>query len=301
MLGNGSLKSPANQLAVFFLLLGINFILCSLFIGLTAIMFFGAEFFTEDYPSSAEVLRYVSSVTEIGVFGLTAFVFAFLVNDKKPMPYLQLRCGVPVLSYLFLVLIIVASIPALSYVIEWNESIKLPQFMSSIEAWMREQEDSLNGISSLMMSGNTVGILLINLLVIAIIPAVCEEFLFRGVILTWFRNIFRNVHVAVFLSAFIFSAIHFQFYGFVPRFLMGLFFGYLFVWTGSIIPCIIAHFINNGTAVIASYLYNKQLIDTEYSDFGNVGDNYFLIAISVIFTSVFIYLLYRKRKIADIS
>ena len=286
-----NIKSPANQLAVFFLLLGINIIIFGFFAGLTAEMFFGS-----DNLNSAGALRYISSITQIGIFGLTAFEFAFLVNNEKPMSYLQLHFDVPVSSYLLLILIIITSIPALSYIIAWNEEIKLPQFMSSIEVWMREKEDHAAKLSLLMLSGDKTGILFVNLLVMGVIPAICEELLFRGIIITWFKNLFHNVHISVFLGAFIFSAIHFQFYGFVPRFLLGLYFGYLFVWTGSLLPCIIAHFINNGITVVVSYLFNKQLIATEYSDFGNVGDNYFLIAISVIFTSIFTYLLYRERK-----
>ena len=290
------IKSPANQVAIFFLLLGINIIIFSFFASLTATMFFGS-----DNLISAQALRYINSITQIGIFGLTAFEFAFLVNDNKPMPYLQIQFNVPVSNYLFLILIIITSIPALSHIIAWNEQIKLPQFMSSIEALMREKEDYAAKISLLMMSGDKTWILFVNLFVMGIIPAVCEELIFRGVIITWFKNIFRNVHVSVFVSALIFSAIHFQFYGFVPRFLLGLYFGYLFIWTGSLLPCIIAHFINNGITVIVTYLFNKQLINTEYNDFGNVGNNYFLIIMSVILTSVLIYFLYRERKITDVS
>ena len=284
-------NSTSNQVAIFLLLLGINIIIFSLFAGLTATVFFGTDSLT-----SANALRYINSLTQIGIFGLTAFEFAFLINDKKPIPYLKLHFNVPVSNYLFLILIIIASNPALSYIIEWNEQIKLPQFMSSIEVWIREKEDYAAKLSSLMLSGDKIEFLFINLLVMAIIPAICEELLFRGLILTWFKNHLRNIHLSVFLSAIIFSVIHFQFYGFVPRLLLGLYFGYLFIWTGSLLPCIIAHFINNGTAVIISYLSNKQLINIEYHDFGNVGDNYFLIIISVILTSLFTYFLYVKRK-----
>ena len=286
-----NLESPANQIALFFLLLGINIIIFSSLAGVTAVLFFGSG-----NLDSAESFRYISGITQIGIFGLTAFEFAFLINNKKPIHYLKLHSNASAFNYLLLILIAVISLPALSYIIAWNEAIKLPQFMSSIEVWMREKEDFALKVSSLILSGDTIGILFINLLVIGIIPAVCEEFLFRGIIITWFKNQFRNIHIAVFLSAFIFSAIHFQFYGLVPRFLLGLYFGYLFIWTGSLLPCIIAHFINNGTAVIVSYLYNKQLINIEYDNFGDVGDNYLLIGLSVLLTTVCIYFLYRKRE-----
>ena len=291
---NLDVKSPANQVANFFLLLGFNIIFFSFFTNLTAVVFFGSE---NLYTPNA--LRYISSITQLGIFGLTAFECAFLFNNKKPVHYLQLNTGVSGLNCLFFILIAVVSLPALSHIIAWNEGVKLPLFMSSIEAWMREKEDATAKITSLMLSGSSGGILLVNLLVMAVIPAVCEEFLFRGILITWLKNRIKNIHIVLIISAFIFSAIHLQFYGFVPRFLLGLYFGYLFVWTGSLWACIIVHFINNAMAVLASYLFNNQLINTDYQQFGNVGDNYLLIVLSVLLTSVCLYflsLLHRTRQ-----
>ncbi|MDR0604877.1 MAG: CPBP family intramembrane metalloprotease [Bacteroidales bacterium] len=283
-----NLKSFANQIALFLILFGINTVFFSLFTGFTASFIFGIDNLT-----SAEALRYIESVSQIVVFGLTGFAFAFFVNEKKPLHYLGLNKGISWISCFFLVMIFVISLPALSWIIEWNEGIKLPQFMSSIEQWMREQEDAATKQTSLLLSGNHLSILFVNLLVMAIIPAVCEELLFRGAIITWFKNLLGNVHLSVCLSAVIFSAIHLQFYGFVPRLLLGLYLGYVFVWTGSIWASIIAHFINNGILVIVSWLYNVRLINSQYDDFDVVGDNYLLIALSFILTSVCIYLFYR--------
>ena len=283
-------KSFASQISVFFLLLGINIVIFTSISGLTAKLFFGA-----DNLYTAESLRYISSLTQIGIFGLTAFGCAFLFSNRKTANYLQLNTGISGLNCLLIILIAIISLPALSYIIEWNEGIKLPQNLSSIETWIREKEDAASELTSLMLSGKSVSVLFLNLIVMAIIPAVCEEFLFRGFLITWLKNLFRNKHIVVFLSALLFSAIHLQFFGFVPRFLLGLYFGYLFIWTGSLWACVIAHFINNSMTVVVAYLFNNQLINTEYQQFGNVGDNYLLIGLSVIFSSICIFLLYRKR------
>jgi len=288
---NFDLKSSANQVAVFFVILGFNFIFFSFFASISVVFFFGTE-----NLYSAESLRYISSITQLGVFGLTAFECAYLFNNKHAVNYLQINTGVSVLKCFLIILIAAVSLPALSHIIAWNEGIKLPQFMSAVETWMREKEDTMAGITSQLLSGKSVEILLVNLAVMAVITAVCEEFLFRGLIITWFRRQITNIHVVVFISACIFSAIHLQFYGFVPRFLLGLYLGYLFVWTGSIWACIIAHFINNGMVVTVAYLFNNQFINTEHQDFGNVGDNYLLIVLSVILTTVCIYFLYRKKE-----
>ena len=283
-------KSTANQVAEFFLILGFNIIFFVCFAWLTAIPLFG-----EENLYTAGALRYINCLTQIGIMGLTAFECAYLFNNKNAINYLQLNKGFSFSHCLLVVLIAVLSLPFLSYIIEWNEGIKLPQFMSSIEAWMQEKENDSEEITNLMLAGNSIQIMLVNLAVMAIIPAICEEFLFRGLLVTWFKNKIKNVHIVVFLSAFIFSAIHLQFYGFVPRFLLGLYLGYLFVWTGSLWVCIMVHFINNAMAVIVSYLFNNQLINTEYQQFGNVGNNYLLIGLSLLFSAVCIYFLYRKR------
>ena len=284
-----NIQSSANQIAVFFVILGFNIIFISFFMNLTAGLFFGAE---NLYTAGA--LRYISSLTQLGIFGLTAFECAYLFNNNT-INYLQLNKGVSIWKCLLMILIAVSSLPALSYIITWNEGIQFPQFMSSMETWMREKEDSLAEITSLLLSGKSIEILFINLAVMAVIPAFCEEFLFRGLIITWFRKRITNIHVVVFISALVFSAIHLQFYGFVPRLLLGLYLGYLYVWTGSIWACIIVHFINNGMVVTVSYLFNNHIISTEYQHFGNVGNNYLLIILSVLFTTVCIYFLYRKR------
>ena len=285
---NINITTPANQAAVFFMILGVNIIVFSLFITLSAEMLFENLY-------TADPLLYINALTQIGVFGLTTFECSLLFWNKRSMNYLQINKGISVWECFFLICIAVISLPALSHIITWNEGIKFPQFMSSIEAWMRGKEDAAVKTTTLLLAGKSVQVLFINLLVIAIIPSVCEEFLFRGFLITWFKKQISNIHVVVFISACAFSAIHLQFYGFVPRLLMGLYLGYLFVWTGSIWACIFAHFINNSMTVIISYLFNNQIIDTEYQNFGNVGNNYLLIGMSVVLTTVCIYFLYRKR------
>jgi membrane protease YdiL (CAAX protease family) len=280
-----------NQIAFFFILLGINTLLFIFFAGFTTPLFFSPA-----NIHSAAALRYINSITQIGILGLTAVEFAFFAGNKNIADYLQINKGVSVWIYGILIITAIVSAPALSWIIEWNETIKLPHCMTTVETWMRKQEEAAATITNQLLSGRQTRILIINLLVTGIIPAVCEELLFRGALLTWLKNRFRNIHIAVFLSAAIFSAVHLQFYGFIPRLLLGLYLGYLFVWTGSIWANIIAHFINNGIVVVAAYLYNRNLIDTSYNNFGNVGNNYMLILLSLVLTSACVLFLYRQKN-----
>jgi membrane protease YdiL (CAAX protease family) len=100
---------------------------------------------------------------------------------------------------------------------------------------------------------NHLGDLLLNLLVIAIVPAIGEELLFRGYLQQSFSNWLSNPHVAIIVTAVLFSAIHLHFQAFLPRFILGVLLGYLFYWSGSLWLPILAHFANNAQAVIISY------------------------------------------------
>jgi membrane protease YdiL (CAAX protease family) len=286
-----NLKSPVNQIALFLVIVGINIVIFSSFTGITASFLFGTN-----NLFSPEALRYIESVSQVIVFGLTGFLFAFFVNEQKPLHYSGLNTGISGISGFLLVVIAFISLPALSWIITWNEGIKLPQLMSAIEHWMRQQEDSAVRITSLLLSGNHLSVLFLNLLVMAVIPAVCEELLFRGVMITWFKKLSLNVHLSVWVSAFLFSAIHLQFYGFVPRLLLGLYLGYIFVWTGSLWSSVIAHFVNNGIIVMGAYLYNVQLINSQYQDLGSVGNKGWLIVLSFALSSGCIYLFYRIQR-----
>jgi membrane protease YdiL (CAAX protease family) len=97
--------------------------------------------------------------------------------------------------------------------------------------------------------------LLIALVIIAVLPAIGEELVFRGLIQNELFRGTKNIHVSIWIAAFLFSAIHIQFFGFVPRLLLGALFGYLYYWSGNLSLAILAHFVNNAVSVVALYLY----------------------------------------------
>ncbi|MCK4638890.1 MAG: CPBP family intramembrane metalloprotease, partial [Bacteroidales bacterium] len=135
---------------------------------------------------------------------------------------------------------------------------------------------------------------LFNILMIAIIPGIGEEFLFRGVLLRLLKEWTKNIHWAVFISAVLFSAFHLQFYGFLPRLMLGILLGYMFVWTGSIWVPIFIHFINNAAAVIFVYIVNKSKLETNLESFG-ATDNLWLIIGSFLIVAVLLTVIYKKR------
>ena len=187
----------------------------------------------------------------------------------------------PVKSWMLLIgiALMFISLPLTNILGTWNEKVN---FGATLESLLKMMEDAAADLTQRMLEVDTIWGLLGNLLVIALIPAIGEELTFRGVLQ---QALTRrcNVHVAIFLSAFIFSFIHFQFYGFLPRMFLGLILGYMFYYSGSIWTSILMHFINNGTAVVVAYLDGKGLADVDWEHFGSTS-NVFLLIASLILT-----------------
>jgi membrane protease YdiL (CAAX protease family) len=284
------LTNKWNQLALFLLILGVNMIIFSFLAKGTAQLIWHSQ--SMDNPAIA---RYTNSITLLGIFGITALLYAFIINRRKPFAYLKMDKGLKWNSLLLIILILCASMPALSWIIKWNESLHLPQVFSSVEQKMRQMEDSRAILTKQMLAGTSLSVLFANLLAMAIVPAICEELFFRGVLLSWLKESFHNKHLAVWLSAIVFSAIHIQFFGFFPRMLLGVYLGYLFLWTGSLWTAIIAHFLNNAIAIAAAFLYNIGCTTTDYQQVGNADEKVWAIALSCCFTTTLIWYLWKNR------
>ena len=130
------------------------------------------------------------------------------------------------------------------------------------------------------------------LVAVAIVPAIGEELLFRGLIQKYFRQIFGNPHAAIWVTAILFSAFHLQFYGFLPRMLLGAFFGYLFYFSRNLGYAIIAHFINNGFTVTLLYLYQAGIISYDIESDESVP----LISIAIFsMIGIILFVLFKKQ------
>lgn len=238
------------------------------------------------------VLKFLQILQSVGLFILPPLMAGFFF-EKNPFRYLRLDNSSHWKTFLLTFLVMFFSIPLINWMISFNEMMQLPSWLQGMERWMKAAEDQAAGLTESFLKADTFCIFLINFLMIAIIPAIGEEFLFRGVLQRIFSEWFRNIHVAIFLSAFLFAAIHMQFYGIIPRMMLGILFGYLFYWSGSLWVPIFAHFINNAAAVIASYLAQRGVISMDYENFG-ATDNFFLLSGSIIFTGGILYLISRR-------
>ncbi|MCC5944038.1 MAG: CPBP family intramembrane metalloprotease [Bernardetiaceae bacterium] len=155
-------------------------------------------------------------------------------------------------------LITLVSMPFILFIGTLNQSMQLPDFLSGLENWMRNKEDSIAELTRYITAFDSHWQFAFGLLIVAVLPGIAEEYCFRGILQKRLRLLFSNPHVAIVLAAVVFSAIHVQFYGFLPRFLLGAMFGYLFYWSGNLKVAMFAHFVNNAAALFAVYLSGTQ-------------------------------------------
>ncbi|WP_460639084.1 lysostaphin resistance A-like protein [Larkinella harenae] len=157
-------------------------------------------------------------------------------------------------------LAMVTWIPVNDQLLVWNERIELPGLLRPVEEWMRQKEYANGLLTHQLTSFTATHQLLLALLVIGVIASLGEEVYFRGVLQTKLIAWTGNSHAGIWLAAALFSAVHFQFYGFVPRLLLGALMGYLYCWSGNLWVAVLAHFINNGLAVLMTYLNVPALV-----------------------------------------
>lgn len=241
--------------------------------------------------SSIKLAQFLQSV---GLFVIPPFMLAYLWSEK-PLQYLQINRKPFSKDVLLAIIIMFSAVPAINLLGEINHAIHFPESFSWIENQLIDMEKRAEDLTLRMLDVDTVGGLLINLGLIAIIPAIGEELFFRGILQQILQNKVK-AHAAVWITAIIFSAIHFQFFGFIPRMLMGALLGYLFLWTGNIWVPVAAHFTNNAAAVL--YYYFKGDGAQQALDLENIGksETYFAGIISMVLVAVLIYYFRRQTK-----
>jgi len=242
-----------------------------------------------------DMIKYFQISQSLFLFVLPALIAAWLFSENT-FHYLRADQKASTFTLLMVLLSIIMSIPLMNAMTLWNLKLDLPFWLDNVEEKIKDMEESAGRLTELFLASDSYGDLAVNLLMIGILPALGEEFLFRGILQRLFTEWTKNNHAAIILAAFLFSFIHFQFYGFIPRFLLGLYFGYLLVWSSSIWVPVTAHLINNGIAVIYYHFAKDPVGDTIMDKLGtNPGGNYALY-LSVFLTSIFIGLIYLNEK-----
>ncbi|MDD2284329.1 MAG: CPBP family intramembrane metalloprotease [Paludibacter sp.] len=280
LLHNSNLGSRILQLtgvSLFFMLL---FSLISLWI-------------TQGDLSDINSIKLAQFMQSLGLFVIPPFLLAYLWSEK-PLQYLRIDSKPLSKDVILAVIIMLSAVPAINLLGEINHAFPFPDSLSWFENQLVDLEKRAEDLTLRMLDVDNPTGLLINLGLIAIIPAVGEELFFRGIIQPLLQNKLK-AHAAVWITAIIFSAIHLQFFGFIPRMLMGALLGYLFLWTGNIWVPVVAHFTNNAAAVLFYYFKGDGAHALDLENIGK-SETYFAGIISMVLVLLLIYYFRKQTK-----
>lgn len=246
--------------------------------------------------SNPSFLLLMQGLQTLLVFILPPFLLSYWYGEKNSR-FLKLVKAKPV-DVLLAMFSILAAVPLVNFLVSWNQDIQFPSFLEGVEKWMRAAEDNAQRVTELMLQGESWSDLLWQLLVVAVMAGFGEELLFRGTLQSIISSKGR-IQLAIWITAFVFSLIHMQFYGFIPRLLLGAWFGYLLLWSGSIWVPVAAHFANNAISIVFHYAEKNNYLASDPELLG-VGENAWQLIPSILLLTacgVFFYLRYRKSTL----
>ncbi len=246
----------------------------------------------------ATAIRITQTIVSLGTFILPALLFSFM-QDKKWFSY-NFANRKPHPSFVNTVLILSFTIlPIVGLTTVFNENIMPTE--GTLFEWMKNTENNANNIIKILTSQQTSWALISNLLVLALIPGICEEFLFQGALQPLLTYWTKNPHIGIFVTAFIFSTIHLQFYGFIPRFFLGLYLGYLLYWSKSLWLPILAHTLHNGLSILIEFTLQGRGIDTNSMKYTDVHGIIPVALCCILITAMGIVFMWRTHKDLKIS
>ncbi|MFA6262281.1 MAG: CPBP family intramembrane glutamic endopeptidase [Bacteroidia bacterium] len=298
---------PANPVLFFisrlFILVGMVLFFTFVFLGFGFVLakwMFGVDVMAnptimqemDTNPAVLQTMKLVQGLNSIGTFLLPAMLFPRALQ-LWPSEFIRSSVKPDAITVLLSLLVLVVSMPFISQLIQWNEAFVFPPELAGLEMKLKETQASAERMTKAFVQSNGTGGFITNVFLIAFLPAICEEFLFRGTFMRFLIFCFKKEHIAVILSAFVFSMMHGEFYGFVPRFVLGIFLGYITVYSNSIWPAVAMHFLNNSLALLAMHFHWDE------SGIFFFDDSYifpfYITALSGIAAIALIWAIYRKN------
>ena len=265
-------------------------------------MFAAGTMFLFEQPLSVNALKWVQFFQSTAMFLLPPLCMAYMW-DQEPIKWLKIEKILSFKNCAAAILLMLVALPAINLLSHLNQQMTFPAFLEPLEQWMKMSEEQAKVLTEQFMNTTSFGGLIINLLLMALLPAVAEELTFRGVLQRLFtpNQQSSTPHLAIWCSAILFSAIHLQFYGFIPRMLMGALFGYMLAWTGSLWGPILMHFTNNAMAVLLYFMAARMEWNVEKVDAIGTGDTLWLGIVSIVLTIGGIYAFRRSTTMSNAS
>ncbi len=263
--------SPARQFLYFVVIFAGVFVVFNILGMVALIAFYGlgtlraiSQYDFSD-PRTTSALYMLQLITMTVPIFAAPVIFAAWVM-RRPAEYLKTGFKFSPMLLLVAFFIMMVSSPVIELLSNINGHLVMPAGLKGLERWMRQTEESAKQLTTAILQMNSLWDCIKNVLLVGLFTAIAEEFLFRGGMQTILLKWTKNKHTAIWVTAAIFSAFHMEFYGFLPRMLLGALFGYFVVYSGSIWPAVWGHFLNNGTAVVATYLYQNKRIKLDPDD-----------------------------------
>ena len=244
-------------------------------------------------PGNVRVLKYLQAVQSVSLFMVPPFLFIFFYGENSTR-FFGFNRGATSYAWLAIVFMMFFLIPVNNFLAQWNGNISFPESLAGLEKVLRNMENKADNLTKIFLKMNGPESYIINMLIIAIIPALGEELTFRGIFQPLFIRWTKNIHAGILITGFFFSFFHFQFFGFFPRWLLGVLFGYLYYWSGTIWVPVLAHFINNGLAVTAYWIMGTGNVE-KLDQLGVSGQDLTLYA-GLLVVALSLYVFYRNTQ-----
>ena len=243
-----------------------------------------------NYP---DLMRGAQFFQVTGLFIFPAIICGWLFSDNYKS-YLKIDSPIKIDIALLTFLSVFVAIPFINWTSVVNQQMVFPEFLKGVEEWMQNMEKNNEEVLKKLLYADTYWIFLFNILVVCVFTGVGEEFIFRGVLQNLFGKILKNPHFVIWVVAFIFSTIHFQFYGFIPRLLLGAYFGYLLLYTKNMWIPALGHFANNFFAITGLYIFQDASEET-LNKLGAIGtgETWWIAVVSF---ALFVFLFWQIKK-----
>ncbi|RYU92794.1 CPBP family glutamic-type intramembrane protease [Emticicia agri] len=303
-------KTPENRAAESLLiLLGlfcVGFFALGGVVQIVVMMAFGASF-QDIVQSGGDYSKlpnaWVSMILGQGLGSFVGFVgtawLYWRMIEKKQWSDLNFRPLPKIRIFLMVILIEGVFMGFNGWLQELNQNFVFPESMKGLEAVLKSMEDQLAKATKFFTTFTSFWQFLLAFIVIAVIAGIGEELVFRGLLMRKLLLGTKNIHVAIWLAGFIFAVIHLQFYGILPRMMLGVLFGYLYYWTGNIWVPIAAHIFNNGLAIVIMYLYNLGIVKTDLESIDHVPMPIVLFSLVATIGLLFLFRNYMESQSAE--
>lgn len=288
------------QLGYFILLVLGSLIAVNLLLGLVAVVVAFATGEGLGVLSSRTSLLIMQFISQVFIFFVPSYLY-LRIQKKSVISTMDLDKKSGWRIYIYAVAMFLLAIPVNDMLMKLNQDVSFPQSLLWLETLLKEKEAQMAMLTETMLDTTSIMGLFNGLVVVALMAAVGEELLFRGVLQKILIRVFKNPHVGIVITAFLFSAIHGQFYGFFARMFIGLMLGYMYFYTRNLKIPIMFHFINNATMVVFYFLWKKGIVNVNpMNDISN-SPSFFTAFIAVVAIVLIVRQMYRKQKINDVK